>query len=80
MPYDYDSPKFSTLYPHNSIVVNRTFRGWGLDGISWIEHLYETEYRGREDVKVSKMTDESKARSMIKRVLPKDVWVGIYTG
>lgn len=74
-PYNtYDTPEFSDLYPKNSIVVNRTFRGWGLDGVSWIEHLYGTEYRGREDVKVSTMTNESKVRSMIKRALPKNVW------
>ncbi|MCD6399302.1 hypothetical protein J7L85_00765, partial [candidate division WOR-3 bacterium] len=61
-----------SLYPPYSIVENRTFRGWGLNGHSWIIHRDGSiDDRGTTDVKVSNMSDLDEVRDNIIKILPK---------
>ena len=64
-------------YPIGSIVENKTFRGWGLDGHSWIIYRWgSVDDRERKDVKVSNMSDLEKVEENIIKTLPK--WYAIY--
>lgn len=68
----------SYIFPPSSVIEKKTFRGWGLDGHSWIIHSLWTSDRGRDDVKVSDMDNLSKVEENILKVLPS--WYRILPG
>lgn len=70
VPKYYSTVGFSTSYPVNSTIQKVTYRGWGFDGTSWIEHLLYTDYRGTEDVKISDMSGTTKPKEMLSKTLP----------
>ncbi len=76
LSYSYLSFNHHT-YPIGSIMENKTFRGWGLDGHSWIIYRWgSVDDRGRKDVKVSNMSDLEKVKENIIKTLPE--WYDIY--
>ena len=68
----------SYIFPPGSVMEKKTFRGWGLDGHSWIIHSLWTDDRGKDDVKVSDMNDMGKVKDNILKVIPS--WYGILPG